>query len=63
MKHKTSKKWDFLKIEGQNILKIRKNCPRCGDGVYMAGHKEKDGRMRNYCGKCHYTVWLSDKSN
>ena len=57
MKHKTTKKSDAMKIEGDKIKKEKRTCPRCGDGVYMAEHKEKDGKTRYYCGKCHYTEW------
>ena len=27
----------------------KKTCPKCGNGVFMAAHKDRD-----YCGKCHY---------
>jgi small subunit ribosomal protein S27Ae len=27
----------------------KKACPKCGSGVFMASHKDRD-----YCGKCHY---------
>jgi len=33
-----------------------KSCPKCGDGFFMAGHKD-----RQYCGKCHYTEFSSKK--
>ncbi len=57
MKHKLTKRYEILKIEGGNIIKTKKTCHRCGDGVYMADHKEKNGKTRSYCGKCHYTLW------
>jgi len=57
MKHKPTKRQEILKGEGEKVVKTKKTCPRCGDGVYMAEHKEKDGKTRNYCGKCHYTIW------
>jgi len=33
---------------------VRKNrfCPRCGDGVFLAKHKD-----RLSCGACGYTEW------
>ena len=43
MKHKPVKVSDLIKNK-------RKFCTRCGDGVYMAEHKD-----RFYCGKCHMT--------
>ncbi len=57
MKHKTSKQWEILKIEGDKINRLKRPCPRCGAGTYMATHKEKDGTIRYYCGKCHMTEW------
>lgn len=33
--------------------KIKKSvCPKCGEGVYLAEHKD-----RLHCGKCGYTRW------
>ncbi|MFH8080617.1 MAG: 30S ribosomal protein S27ae [Candidatus Aenigmatarchaeota archaeon] len=47
----------MIKVEGENVKRQRPSCPRCGEGVYMAVHKEKNGKTRQYCGKCHYTIW------
>jgi len=33
-----------------------KPCPKCGAGYFLAAHKE-----RTYCGKCHYTEFVSKK--
>ena len=41
---KPSQKWNMIK-EG------RKNCPKCGKGVYLAKHSNPD---RMHCGKCSY---------
>lgn len=39
-------------------LQNNKTCPRCGDGTFLAKHKD-----RLYCGKCRYTEFLqSNKS-
>ncbi len=57
MKHKSTKQWDILKLEGSQVKRQRQICPRCGEGTYMAEHKSKDGKIRYYCGKCHYTFW------
>jgi small subunit ribosomal protein S27Ae len=46
-----------MKVEGEKIKMTKQVCPRCGEGVYMAAHKEKQGKIRLYCGKCHYTIW------
>ena len=51
----TSKKFKFYKIEGDTV-KRDKYCPRCGPGVFLM--KAKD---RLYCGKCHFTEFLSKK--
>ena len=52
MKHKPTKQWDILKVEGGQLKRGKKPCPRCGAGVYMAEHKD-----RYYCGTCHFTEW------
>jgi small subunit ribosomal protein S27Ae len=57
MKHKATKMWEAMKVEDGKIVRVKKTCKRCGDGVYMAEHKEKDGKTRSYCGKCQYTEW------
>ena len=44
------KKFEFFKIEGNNINRIRKHCPKCGPAVFLAEHKN-----RFSCGKCGYT--------
>ena len=56
-KHKpTSKKYKFYKIEDGKIIR-GKNCPRCGLGVFLMN---ADNRL--YCGRCHYTEFLSKKT-
>ena len=52
----TSKKYNMYKIEGDKIVSKAKSCPRCGLGVFLM--KAKD---RLYCGRCHYTEFLSKK--
>ena len=52
MKHKPTKQWEIIKVENGKIKRLRKTCPRCGPGVYMAEHED-----RYYCGKCHLTEW------
>ena len=37
----------YFKIEGEKAIRVRKNCIRCGKGVYMSNHKD-----RHTCGKC-----------
>ena len=50
---KPSEKWKKYNIEGGKISRER-CCPRCGPGIFLA--KTKD---RLFCGKCHYTEFLS----
>jgi len=47
---KKSTKWKLYSVEGGKISRKSKFCPKCGDGVFMASHKD-----RNACGKCGYT--------
>jgi|TARA_B100001964_G_C14091469_1_gene534999 small subunit ribosomal protein S27Ae len=42
--------WKFYKIDGDKLQKLKKDCPRCGKGVVLANHKD-----RETCGKCGYT--------
>ncbi|MBW3023248.1 30S ribosomal protein S27ae [Candidatus Woesearchaeota archaeon] len=39
----------LYKIEGDKITRLRKVCPKCGPGVFLAEHKD-----RVSCGKCSY---------
>jgi len=43
-------KRELFKVEGENIRRVRKHCPKCGPGVFLADHKN-----RLSCGKCGYT--------
>lgn len=43
-------KKDFYDIEGDKLVRNRKSCPKCGDGVFLAKHND-----RMACGKCGYT--------
>jgi small subunit ribosomal protein S27Ae len=56
VKGKKVKQNAFFKLSGDKLERMRKNCPRCGDGTVMAEHND-----RWYCGKCLYTEWK--KSN
>jgi len=49
----TSQKYKFYKIDGDTI-KREKCCPRCGPGIFLM---KADNRA--YCGKCHYTEFVS----
>jgi small subunit ribosomal protein S27Ae len=44
------KKIEIFKVEDDKINRVRKHCPKCGPGVFIAEHKN-----RFSCGKCGYT--------
>lgn len=43
-------KGDIFEVEDGEIKRKRRNCPKCGEGVFLAEH---DNRVS--CGKCGYT--------
>ena len=45
-----SQKWKRYEITGEHAKKKSKICPKCGDGVFLAHHANRDS-----CGKCGYT--------
>jgi small subunit ribosomal protein S27Ae len=40
----------FYEISGDSIKSKKSVCPRCGNGVFLANHAD-----RQSCGKCGYT--------
>lgn len=42
--------YKFYSIKGDRIIRDKRECPRCGKGVFMAEHTD-----RNTCGKCGFT--------
>lgn len=44
------KVWKYYKIEGETLQKLKKDCRRCGKGVFLAEHKD-----RFTCGTCGFT--------
>ncbi len=48
------KKYQFFKVEGDKINRIRRHCPKCGPSIFLAEHKD-----RFSCGKCGYTEYKS----
>ena len=44
--------WKFYSIDGDSVSKSKRDCPRCGKGVFMAEHSD-----RFTCGKCNYTTF------
>ena len=55
-KKKDSKIYQFYKFENDVTKRVRKECPRCGKGIFMAEHKD-----RHTCGKCGFTEFLHKK--
>jgi small subunit ribosomal protein S27Ae len=47
-----SKKYNAYKVEDGKIVRTKKMCVKCGQGVYMAEHKD-----RYHCGSCGYTLF------
>jgi len=46
----------FYKVDDTGkISRLRKDCPNCGVGVFMANHTD-----RMYCGKCHTTFLINE---
>jgi small subunit ribosomal protein S27Ae len=45
---------EIFKLEGDKITRLRRHCPKCGDGFFLAEHKN-----RVSCGKCGYTEYKS----
>lgn len=48
------KKIEIFKVEGDKIIRVRRHCPKCGSGVFLAEHKN-----RYSCGLCGYTEFKS----
>ena len=38
------------------IERLRRSCPRCGEGIFMAEHKD-----RFHCGNCAFTEFKPSK--
>jgi small subunit ribosomal protein S27Ae len=45
--------YKFYTIEADKVTRNRRNCPRCGKGVFMAQHRD-----RHTCGKCGFTEFM-----
>ena len=57
-KKKSNKVYKAYKGEGGSVARLKKSCPKCGTGVFMAAHKE-----RTTCGKCGYTEFAKKGSS
>ena len=49
-RRKRMSKWKFYEIKDGKVERKRKECPKCGAGVFMAEHAD-----RRSCGRCGYT--------
>ena len=48
--------YKFYQVKGVTVNRLRKECPRCGRGVFLAEHRD-----RLTCGKCGYTSFKKPK--
>ncbi|MDG6905295.1 MAG: 30S ribosomal protein S27ae [Nitrososphaerota archaeon] len=53
---KESPIYKFFPVKEGKIERQRKECPRCGKGVYLGEHRD-----RLTCGKCGYTSFKKQK--
>lgn len=49
-KRDKGKKYELYEVKDGEVNRLKKACPRCGPGIFMADHGE-----RLSCGKCGYT--------
>jgi ubiquitin-small subunit ribosomal protein S27Ae len=43
----------YFKKEGDTMTRLKKSCPKCGPGFFMAAHKN-----RSVCGSCRYAEFV-----
>lgn len=48
-KAKRKNTWEQYKVSGDKLERSNPTCPKCGDGTFLALHKD-----RKTCGKCGY---------
>jgi small subunit ribosomal protein S27Ae len=46
--------WKLYKVSESSADRLKKECPRCGKGYFMAEHKD-----RSSCGHCGFTTFRS----
>lgn len=49
-KEKKAGKWQNYKVSGDKLERLKRHCPKCGAGTFMAQHKD-----RVSCGTCGYS--------
>jgi len=47
-----SQKWKHYTVGEEGIERKNTPCPRCGGGVFLAAHADRES-----CGACGYTKW------
>ena len=45
---------ELYAVEDDKLVRKKKQCPKCGAGVFLAEHKD-----RSSCGRCGYTEFKS----
>ncbi len=46
----------LYEVKGDKIVRLRRSCPRCGEGVFLGEHRD-----RYACGRCGYTEFKHEK--
>lgn len=54
-KRERTKRYEFYESKDESINRLKKSCPRCGPGVFMANHNN-----RIACGSCGYTEFKQE---
>ena len=49
--------YKFYKVDNDKVTRLRKECPRCGKGTFLAEHSD-----RLSCGKCGYADFKQSKN-
>ena len=49
--------YKLYKVDGSSLSRLRKECPRCGKGYFMAQHGN-----RLTCGHCGYTTYTKPQA-
>lgn len=45
--------YKYFKIDNDKVTRLKKNCSRCGRGIFMSQHTD-----RHTCGKCGLTEFI-----
>jgi small subunit ribosomal protein S27Ae len=43
-------KINLYSVQGEKVTRSRRACPKCGPGVFLAQHKDRES-----CGRCGHT--------